>query len=67
MPSVHADQGRRVLLFSQFVIVLDLVEELMDVLDLPFTRLDGKTPVEERFVGRRRQGGGGRAHGGRKC
>ena len=44
------DQGHRVLIFSQFVVVLDLLEELMDVLDLPFTRLDGSTPVDERCV-----------------
>jgi len=43
-------QGHRVLIFSQFVVVLDLLEELMDVLDLPFTRLDGSTPVDERCV-----------------
>ncbi|GAB6032669.1 hypothetical protein CHUAL_011545 [Chamberlinius hualienensis] len=40
--------GDRVLLFSQFVIVLDIVEEYMKLHNYKYLRLDGSTPVEER-------------------
>jgi SWI/SNF-related matrix-associated actin-dependent regulator 1 of chromatin subfamily A len=41
-------QGRKVLLFSQFVLVLDILERVMDTLGLRFTRLDGSTKVTDR-------------------
>ena len=42
--------GHKVLIFSQFVHMLNLLEELLgpDGLNLPFVRLDGDTPVTER-------------------
>mmetsp|Transcript_906 Transcript_906/g.1726 ORF Transcript_906/g.1726 Transcript_906/m.1726 type:complete len:425 (+) Transcript_906:121-1395(+) len=41
-------EGHRVLLFSQWTRLLDILEMLMEKLDLEFMRLDGSTPVAER-------------------
>ena len=38
----------RVLIFSQFTKVMDILERVLDVHDVPFFRLDGDTPVNER-------------------
>ncbi|KAL9045077.1 MAG: hypothetical protein Q9214_001838 [Letrouitia sp. 1 TL-2023] len=40
--------GDRVLLFSQFVLVMDILENVMETLDIRFFRLDGQTKIEER-------------------
>ncbi|KAI9720078.1 MAG: hypothetical protein M1812_003205 [Candelaria pacifica] len=40
--------GDRVLVFSQFVIVLDILEAVMETLNMQYSRLDGSTPVNER-------------------
>jgi SNF2 family DNA or RNA helicase len=42
------DEGRRVLVFSQFTELLDLVAEQLQMLSLPYLRLTGKTPPKER-------------------
>ena len=42
------EEGRRVLVFSQFTELLDLVAEQLQMLSLPFLRLTGKTPPKER-------------------
>jgi SWI/SNF-related matrix-associated actin-dependent regulator 1 of chromatin subfamily A len=42
------DRGDRVLIFSQFVIMLDVLEEVMDSLGMKFLRLDGQTSVGDR-------------------
>ncbi|MBK1684131.1 ATP-dependent helicase [Rhodoferax fermentans] len=42
------EEGRRVLVFSQFTELLDLVAEQLQMLSLPFLRLTGKTPAKER-------------------
>ncbi|KAA0185809.1 hypothetical protein HAZT_HAZT004516 [Hyalella azteca] len=47
LPEMKA-RGDRVLVFSQFVIVLDIVEEYMRLRDHKFLRLDGQTPIYER-------------------
>ena len=49
LPALRAD-GHRVLIFSQLVEMLDLLEYLLGPtgLKLPFVRLDGSTPVAER-------------------
>jgi SWI/SNF-related matrix-associated actin-dependent regulator 1 of chromatin subfamily A len=44
------EEGHRVLIFSQFVIVLDVLEEHFRNSGWEFLRLDGSTPVAERFV-----------------
>ncbi|KAM4615772.1 SWI/SNF-related matrix-associated actin-dependent regulator of chromatin subfamily A containing DEAD/H box 1A [Polymixia lowei] len=44
------DRGDRVVLFSQFTIMLDIVEVLMKQLDHRYVRLDGSTPVADRIV-----------------
>lgn len=36
-------EGRKVLIFSQFKIMLDVVEEYLDLLELPIERIDGDT------------------------
>lgn len=40
--------GHRVLLFSQFRMVLDFIEDLMDLLNMKYGRLDGETTNENR-------------------
>ncbi len=42
------EQGRRVLVFSQFTELLDLITEQLLMLALPFLSLTGKTPTQER-------------------
>lgn len=40
--------GNRVLLFSQFTIMLDILEHVLTRNGYRFTRIDGSTPVVER-------------------
>ena len=42
------EQGRRVLVFSQFTELLDLIADQLRLLALPFLSLTGKTPTKER-------------------
>jgi SWI/SNF-related matrix-associated actin-dependent regulator of chromatin subfamily A containing DEAD/H box 1 len=42
-------QGDRILLFSQFVIMLDVLEAVMDTLGIKYLRLDGSTPSSQRI------------------
>ncbi len=44
------ESGSRPLIFSQWTAVLDIVEWLMEVLQLPYVRLDGSTAVDERLA-----------------
>jgi hypothetical protein len=46
LPSMIAE-GRRILLFSQFTSMLDLIEPELGRLDIPFVRLDGSTTDRE--------------------
>lgn len=48
LPDLVRKQGRRVLLFSQWTRLLDLMVELCDNLNLGTCRLDGNTPISER-------------------
>ncbi|RUS30475.1 P-loop containing nucleoside triphosphate hydrolase protein, partial [Jimgerdemannia flammicorona] len=41
-------KGDRVLLFSQFTMMLDVLESVLDTLDIQYLRLDGQSKVEER-------------------
>ncbi|VDP73476.1 unnamed protein product [Echinostoma caproni] len=41
-------QNHRLLIFSQFVLVLDILEEFLRFKDWRYVRLDGGTPVDER-------------------
>lgn len=43
-------QGDRVVLFSQFTMMLDIVEVLLKHLKHRYVRLDGSTPIAERSV-----------------
>ncbi|XP_039535458.1 SWI/SNF-related matrix-associated actin-dependent regulator of chromatin subfamily A containing DEAD/H box 1A isoform X1 [Pimephales promelas] len=43
------EKGDRVVLFSQFTMILDIVEMLLKNLDHQFVRLDGSTPMAERI------------------
>lgn len=43
-------QGDRVVLFSQFTMMLDIVEVLMRHLKHRYVRLDGSTPIADRSV-----------------
>lgn len=49
LPKLKED-GHRVLIFSQFVIVLDVLEEHFKNRGYKFLRLDGSTPVTIRFL-----------------
>ena len=42
------EEGHRTLLFSQFVMVMDILELVLQSVQIPFFRLDGGTKVEER-------------------
>ncbi|KAJ3414260.1 hypothetical protein HDV05_006789 [Chytridiales sp. JEL 0842] len=42
------ERGDRILIFSQFVIMLDVLEYVMNTLNIKFLRLDGQTNVIER-------------------
>ncbi|WVR03919.1 hypothetical protein IAU60_000918 [Kwoniella sp. DSM 27419] len=41
-------EGKRILLFSQFVMILDILEKALDHLGVRYTRLDGQTKTDER-------------------
>ncbi|WVW79997.1 hypothetical protein I302_101970 [Kwoniella bestiolae CBS 10118] len=41
-------EGKRMLLFSQFVMILDILEKALDHLGIKYTRLDGQTKTDER-------------------
>lgn len=45
-PSLHKEEGHRILVFSQWTRLLDLLEVLLYDIDLHFLRLDGSTPVK---------------------
>ncbi len=47
LPELISD-GHRVLIFSQWTRVLDLMDNLMESLEMKFLRLDGSTAVSER-------------------
>lgn len=42
-------QGDRVVLFSQFTMMLDIVEVLLKHLKHRYVRLDGSTPIADRY------------------
>ncbi|KAJ8401611.1 hypothetical protein AAFF_G00379280 [Aldrovandia affinis] len=44
------DKGNRVVLFSQFTMMLDIVELLLQHLSHRYVRLDGSTPMADRIV-----------------
>ena len=48
LPSLKA-KGDKILLFSQFVIMLDILENVMESLGMRYLRLDGSTPSDERL------------------
>ncbi|KAK5871080.1 hypothetical protein PBY51_003981 [Eleginops maclovinus] len=45
----HKNKGDRVVLFSQFTMMLDIIEVLMRHLKHRFVRLDGSTPIADRI------------------
>ena len=42
-------RGDKILLFSQFVMILDVLELVMETMQIKFLRLDGTTPSSERM------------------
>lgn len=44
------DRGQRVLIFSQFLSILDLLEIYMSHNEHTYLRLDGSTQVQERYT-----------------
>jgi len=49
LPQMHAN-GDRILIFTQFVMVLDILEQYLRIRGHTYLRLDGSTPVTERQV-----------------
>ena len=47
IPSMIA-AGDRILIFSQFVIMLDILESVLSTLNLAYLRMDGSSVVSER-------------------
>lgn len=47
LPKLRND-GHRVLIFSQFTMMLDIMERYLDLRNYSFLRIDGQTPVPER-------------------
>ena len=45
----HKEAGDRVLLFSQFTSLMDIAEVFLKSKNIRFLRLDGSTPVPERY------------------
>jgi SWI/SNF-related matrix-associated actin-dependent regulator 1 of chromatin subfamily A len=45
---VYKENGDRVLIFSQFTLVLDILEAILETSRIQFTRIDGMTKVNER-------------------
>jgi SWI/SNF-related matrix-associated actin-dependent regulator 1 of chromatin subfamily A len=41
-------EGHRMLVFSQWTKIMDLLEVLLQDIDMKYLRLDGSTPVKER-------------------
>ncbi|KAG0005564.1 hypothetical protein BGZ80_009859 [Entomortierella chlamydospora] len=48
LPKLIYKQKSRVLIFSQFTMVLDILESILKTMDITFLRMDGQTKVEER-------------------
>ncbi len=44
------DEGRKVLVFSQFVQMLDIIKEELDKREIKYQRLDGRTPQYKRSI-----------------
>jgi hypothetical protein len=44
------EEGRRILLFSQFTSMLELIEEHLDLQDIPFLKLTGETKERAKLV-----------------
>ncbi|OLL27152.1 Chromatin remodeling factor mit1, partial [Neolecta irregularis DAH-3] len=42
------EKGHRVLIFSQFLNMLDILEDFLNILDMPFARIDGSTSSDDR-------------------
>ncbi len=47
-PLLPACAGHRVLLFSQMTRAMDVIEDCLEALQLPYLRLDGSTKTEQR-------------------
>ncbi|QVM13580.1 hypothetical protein D8B26_008188 [Coccidioides posadasii str. Silveira] len=44
----YTENGDRILIFSQFTMVVDILEQVLETLEIRFFRLDGTTSVEDR-------------------
>ena len=52
LDQLFAEQDRKILLFSEWTTMLDLIEPLAEKRDLPFVRLDGSVPQKKRQAAR---------------
>ncbi|KAF9113067.1 hypothetical protein BGX27_002272 [Mortierella sp. AM989] len=48
LPKLINTQKSRILIFSQFTMVLDILESILKTMDFTYIRMDGQTKVEER-------------------
>jgi SWI/SNF-related matrix-associated actin-dependent regulator 1 of chromatin subfamily A len=48
LPKLIQEDKSRVLIFSQFTMVLDILENILKTMDHKYLRMDGQTKVEER-------------------
>ncbi|KAG9322344.1 hypothetical protein KVV02_001326 [Mortierella alpina] len=48
LPKLINEDQSRILIFSQFTMVLDILESILKTMDFKYLRLDGQTKVEER-------------------
>ncbi|KAI1321056.1 hypothetical protein EDD11_008637 [Mortierella claussenii] len=48
LPQIIHKEKSRVLIFSQFTMVLDILESILKTMDFKYLRMDGQTKVEER-------------------
>ena len=48
LPKLILEDKSRILIFSQFTMVLDILESILKTMDHKYLRMDGQTKVEER-------------------
>lgn len=50
LEDLNGEQGRKILLFSEWTTMLDLIEPILEKLNMDFVRLDGSVPQKKRAL-----------------